>query len=149
MKRTTKILALLVIRTMTLTLPAFAGGGGGGGGNATDATISGPRVDTSSALAQLKGAPLATYVKTKPPQGKKIDFDSSTVKSYRALLSAERNDFKQWLQANAPKAKITGQYDISLNAVAVQLNGTTLATLASAPMVQHVEYEGLYYPTSD
>jgi minor extracellular serine protease Vpr len=149
MKHAMKILALLVILTMTLTLPAFAGGGEGGGGNATDATISGPRVDNSSALVQLQGDPLATYVKTKPPQGKKIDFNSSTVKSYRALLSAERNDFKQWLQANAPKAKITGQYDISLNAVAVQLNGTTLATLASAPMVQHVEYEGLYYPTLD
>src|SRR5574341_447234 len=149
MKRTTKILALLVILTMTLTLPAFAGGGGGGGGNATDATISGPRVDTSTALVQLKGDPLATYVKTKPPQGKKVDFDSSTVKSYRAQLSALRNDFKAWLRANAPKAKVTGEFDIALNAVAVQLNGVSLSTLAGAPMVQRAEYEGLYYPTVD
>ena len=122
---------------------------GGGGGNNTDSTITGPTVDTSSALVQLKGDPLSTYVKTKPPQGKKIDFNSNPVKSYRAQLSAQRNDFKKWLQANAPKAKITGQFDISLNAVSVQLNGTTLAKLASAPMVQHVENEGLYYPTND
>jgi minor extracellular serine protease Vpr len=46
---------------------------------------------------QLNGDLLSTYVKTKPPQGKKIDFSSSTVKSYRAQLSAPRNDFKQWL----------------------------------------------------
>jgi subtilisin family serine protease len=122
---------------------------GGNGGASSDAQVIGARVDRSSALVQLKGAPLSTYVKTKPPQGKKIDFNSTTVKSYRAQLSAQRNQFKQWLQTNAPKAKITGQYDISLNAVAVQLNGTKLSLLGTAPMVQHVEYEGLYYPTGD
>jgi subtilisin family serine protease len=105
--------------------------------------------DTSSVLVQLKGDPLSTYVKTKPPQGKKIDFNSNSVKSYRAQLSALRNDFKQWLQANAPKAKITGQYDISLNAVAVQLNGTAKATIEQAPQAAHVEYEGIYYPNDN
>ncbi len=141
------ILSLLVLSFMPAE-NAYAAGGGHGGASA-DAQNNGPRVDTSSALVQLQGDPLSTYVKTRPAQGKKIDFSSTTVKSYRAKLSAERNDFKQWLQANAPKAKITGQFDISLNAVAVQLNGTSLDTLAKAPMVQHVEYEGLYYPTSD
>jgi minor extracellular serine protease Vpr len=141
------VLSMLVI-SMVPVSGVYAATGGGGGGN-SDSTNNGPRVDTSSALVQLKGDPLSTYVKTKPSQGKKIDFNSNTVKSYRAQLSAQRNDFKKWLQANAPKAKITGQFDISLNAVAVQLNGTTLATLAGAPQVQHVEYEGLYYPTTD
>ncbi len=122
---------------------------GGNGGASSDAKVIGARVDTSSALVQLKGAPLSTYVKTKPAQGKKIDFNNTTVKSYRAQLSAERNQFKQWLQTYAPKAKITGTYDISLNAVAVKLNGTKLSLLATAPMVQHAEYEGLYYPTVD
>lgn len=107
----------------------------------------GPTVDRGSALVQLDGAPLSTYQSTKPPQGKKIDFDSSTVKSYRAQLSALRNDFKRWLRANAPKAKMTGEYDISLNAVALRLNGEALATIQSAPMVVRAEYQGLYYPT--
>ena len=107
-----------------------------------------PSLDTSSVIVQLKGDPLSTYVKTKPTQGKKINFSNSTVKSYRAQLSAERNDFKQWLQANAPKAKITGQFDISLNAVAVQLNGTAKSTIEQAPLAQRVEYEGLYYPNT-
>jgi subtilisin family serine protease len=48
-----------------------------------------------------------------------------------------------------PKGKITGQYDIALNAVAVQLNGVLLERIAIAPMVQHVEYQGLYYPTDN
>jgi len=142
------VLSMLAI-SMAPVSGAYAAAGGGGGGNNSDSTVVKQTVDTTSALVQLKGDPLATYVKTHPAQGKKIDFNNSTVKSYRAQLSAQRNDFKKWLQANAPKAKITGQYDISLNAVAVQLNGTTLATLVGAPQVQHVEYEGLYYPTDD
>ena len=56
--------------------------------------------DTSSALVQLNGDPLSTYVRTKPAQGKKIDFNGNAVKSYRAQLSALRNDYKAWLRAN-------------------------------------------------
>jgi subtilisin family serine protease len=103
--------------------------------------------DTSSALVQLNGDPLSTYTSTKPPQGKKIDFYSNTTKSYRAQLSALRDDYKQWLKANVPQAKVTSEFDISLNAVAVQLNGATLAQIAAAPQVKHAEYEGLYHPT--
>jgi minor extracellular serine protease Vpr len=117
-----------------------------GGGRATDGAGAAPTVDTGSAIVQLKGDPLSTYVKTKPAQGKKIDFSSNTTKSYRAQLSALRNDFKQWLKANAPKAKVTGEFDIALNAVAVQLNGTPLATIQSAPQVVKAQYEGLYTP---
>jgi hypothetical protein len=95
---------------------------------------------------QLNGDPLSTYVKTKPAPGKKIDFSSDTVKSYRAQLSALRNDLKQWLRANAPDAKVTGEYDIGLNAVAVQLNGTPLSTIASAPQVKSAQYEAEYTP---
>ena len=105
-------------------------------------------VDTTSVIVQFKGDPLSTYVKTKPAPGKKIDFRSNTVKSYRAQLSALRNDFKQWLQANATNAKITGQYDISLNAVAVQLNGIAKSTIEQAPQALYVECEGIYYPST-
>ena len=116
----------------------------------SDATNSNRQtIDTSSVLVQLKGDPLSTYSKTKPPQGKKIDFNNTTVKSYRAQLSALRNNFKQWLQANAPKAKITGQYDISLNAVAVQLNGTAKSTIEQAPQAALVQYQGVYYPSDN
>src|SRR5262249_46223881 len=56
------------------------------------------------------------------------------------------NEFKRWLRANAPGAKVTSEYDVSLNAVAVQLNGTPLTTIAAAPMVQSAEYNALYPP---
>jgi minor extracellular serine protease Vpr len=114
----------------------------------SDAPTSNPGQDKTSAIVQLKGDPLSISAKTKPPPGKKIDFDSAAVKSYRANLSALRNDFKVWLRANAPGAKVTGEFDISLNAVSVSLGGEQLATIAAAPMVQGAEYEGLYYPTA-
>ncbi len=116
------------------------------GGRATDGSTASAGIDTNSAIVQLKGDPLSTYVKTKPAPGKKIDFNGSAVKSYRAQLNALRNDFKQWLKQNAPAAKVTGEFDIALNAVAVQLNGTPLSALASAPMVNQAQYEGLYTP---
>jgi subtilisin family serine protease len=116
--------------------------------NATDGLSVGASVDTGYAIVQLQLDPLSTSAKTKPPKGKKIDFNSATVKSYRALLSAQRNDYKQWLKANAPSAKVTGEYDISLNAVAVQLNGETLGKVASAPQVKTAQYQGLYYPVT-
>ena len=120
-------------------------GSGLAGGAPTDGT-SAATIDTASAIVALNGDPLATYVKTKPAPGKKIDFSSNQVKSYRAQLNALRNDFKQWLRKNASDAQVTGEFDITLNAVAVQLNGTALSMLQAAPMVERAEYQGLYSP---
>jgi minor extracellular serine protease Vpr len=112
-----------------------------------DAFNQGPDVDRSSAIVQLRGDPISTNPSTKPPHGRKIDFNGQAVRSYRAQLNAQRNEFKRWLRANAGRARVTSEYDVSLNAVAVQLNGTPLATIAAAPMVQSAEYNALYHPT--
>ena len=107
-----------------------------------------PTQDATAALVQLNGDPLATDFKTKPPKGKKIDFSSNTVKAYRAQLAALRNDYKAWLRANVPGAKVTGEFDLALNAVAVQLNGATLAQVSATAMVKNAQYQGLYYPNA-
>jgi len=111
-----------------------------------DAFTRGPDVDNSTAIVQLKGDPISTNPSTKPAHGRKIDFNSQGVRSYRAQLNQTRNEFKRWLRSNAPGARVTSEYDVSLNAVAVQLNGTPLATIAAAPMVQSAEYNALYHP---
>src|SRR5436309_2244031 len=144
-----KILAVfLITSSIALSMIAF-----GVGNQATtrpnpnaDAVNQGPDVDTATAVVQLKGAPVSTNPSTKPPSGRKIDFNGQAVRSYRAQLAAKRNEFKQWLRANAARARVTSEYDVSLNAVAVQLNGTPLATIAAAPMVQSAEYNALYHP---
>ena len=139
-------ISAVVILATTALLVVGAGSGLARSGTVTDGATATTGLDTDSALVQLNGDPLSTYVKTKPAPGKKIDFSSSTVKSYRAQLSALRNNFKQWLHDNAPNANVTGQFDIALNAVAVQLNGTSLSTIQAAPMVQAAQYEGFYTP---
>ncbi len=139
-------LSAVAVAAVAALLVVGAGSGLAGSRGATDGLATSAGIDTSRALVQLKGAPLSTYEKTKPPQGKKIDFSSSSVKSYRAQLSALRNDFKQWLHKNAADANITGEFDIALNAVSVELNGTPLATIAGAPMVEQAQYQGLYTP---
>lgn len=129
------------VTAAVLLLPITAGAGGPATDGAPTAGI-----DTGAALVLLNGEPLSTYEKTRPATGKKVDFNGSTVRSYRAHLSALRNDFKQWLRANAPKAKVTGEFDLALNAVGVELNGEALATLAGAPMVAGASYQVLYSP---
>src|SRR6266487_1738456 len=142
------IAAFLIFSSVGLSVIAL-----GVGGSATnrpnakaDAFNQGPDVDRSSAIVQLKGDPISVHSATKPAHGKKIDFKNNAVRSYRAQLSARRNEFKRWLRANAPRARVTSEYDISLNAVAVQLNGTSLETIAAAPMVRQVQYNVLYHP---
>jgi subtilisin family serine protease len=101
-------------------------------------------VDTSAAIVQFQANPLSTAANTRPSRGAKINFNSPAVGSYRAQLNQARNAFKKWLQANGPAAKVTSEYDISLNAVAVQLNGVTLDALRQGPGVASVEYVNVY-----
>lgn len=116
----------------------------------TDAPASGQGgLDTASAIVQLSRAPLATNAHTAPAKGRTIDFSSSAVRSERAKLAADRNAFTKWLRANAPAAKVTGQYDVAVNAVAVRLGGTPLSVLRSAPGVTSVGYEALYSPAGE
>ena len=129
-------------------LDASAAPGSSGRNPNTDA-IAQTGVDSSSAVVALSREPLATDPRTAPGKGKKIDFASTAVKSERALLVDQRNTFKRWLKKNAPSAKVTGEYDVALNAVAVRLNGTALSTLRSGPGVTSVGYQGSYSPTAD
>jgi len=103
-------------------------------------------VDKSAAIVQLIGDPLSISPKTKPPQGKKVDFDSAATKSERARLRAIRQDFKVWLRTYAPSVRINSEYDVALHAMAVSLNGASLDTLRTAPMVLAAEYESVYTP---
>ena len=132
--------AVLVVSALVagMTTSSLASGAPAGGGQAT--------ADTTSALVELVGDPLATSPRTQPAHGRKIDFSSATVRAERARLSAIRNEFRQWLKRSAPRARITTELDVAVHAVGVSLNGTSLATLAGAPMVKGVEYEALYAP---
>src|SRR6266568_849197 len=109
---------------------------------------------TDTAIVTLVDQPTATYdghvaglAKTKPGQAKKLDLGSGPVKNYRAYLAARRSDFKQWLQQNGFKGAVVHEYDLVLNALAVQLDGQSIAALSGAPGVASVEPSALYHPT--
>lgn len=130
--------AITLAVTATLSTLAYSG--------ASDQQEVRATVDTGYALVQLSAEALSSHSRTQPAKGKKIDFSSSSVKSYRALLSAQRNDYKAWLRSNVPLAQITGEFDISLNAVALKLSGATLAQVSASSLVKSAQYQGLYYP---
>ncbi|HEX5827732.1 MAG TPA: S8 family serine peptidase [Candidatus Limnocylindrales bacterium] len=140
-------IALAGAMVAALAIAGPAGAAGPTNGAQSDSTKSVATVDRAYALVQLKGAPLSTYVKTKPAPGKKIDFTSDAVKARKAHLAALRNEFKAWLQKAAPRAQVVKGYDLSLNGVSVKLNGTSLATIRTSTLVNRVEYQGLYRPT--
>ncbi len=112
----------------------------------SDAPAASTAVDTSRVIVQLTRAPLSTSSKVNRGADKKVSLSGSKTKSERALLAKDRNALAAWLKANAPKATITGQYDIALNAVAVKLNGTSIDTLRAAPGVTSVGYQQTYRP---
>jgi minor extracellular serine protease Vpr len=138
--RRTALCAALAIASLTLVAPPTLAA------QNTEAAAARPKEDRAYALVQLAGEPLASYAKTRPARGKKIDFNSNTVKSYRAQLAKLRNDYKAWLKANVPQASVTGEFDVALNAVAIKLNGASLAQVSATAMVRTAQYQGLYYP---
>src|SRR5689334_22754957 len=76
----------------------------------SDSTDAAAQWDVSSAIVLLKGDPISTYTRTRPAQGKKVDFSSAAVKSYRAQLNTLRSQFRKWLAGAAPRATINGSF---------------------------------------
>lgn len=106
-------------------------------------------IDAGYAIVQLAGDPVSVAADSKPAPGKKVRWEAREVKNYRAKLAAQRNEFKRWLNKNAPAAKVTGEFDVSLNAVALKLNGTSLDTLRKSPQVVDAQYEATYTKLED
>lgn len=104
-------------------------------------------VDKSSALLTLSKAPLATSPDVER-KGKRVNLESPRTEKVQRDLAAQRNALRAWLRKNAPKAKVTGEYDYAVNAVAVRLNGTSVAVLKKAPGVTGVSYQQTYVPTA-
>jgi minor extracellular serine protease Vpr len=129
-----------------LALAAPASAARPAAGDSTDATVNRAELTRQYALVQLKGAPLSTSAKTRPSGGKRINFSSETTKSYRVQLAAIRNQYKDWLRVNAPNARVSNEFDISIHVVAVRLNGHTLAQISGSSLVLTAQYERLYYP---
>ena len=102
----------------------------------SDATVT-TGLDSTSAIVGLSLAPLATDAKRPRPRARRLDFNSSAAKSERSKLVAQRNAFKKWLEPR-PKAQVTGEYDVAVNAVAVRLDGPPPGALPKRRPRRHV-----------
>ena len=146
--------ALLLAVGMALATSAIAGAASAPRVNqSADSAYTGATLDTSSAIVVLKQAPVTTYdghlagyAKTRPDHGK-LNPNSAAVKKYLGYLKTEHSAFAKWLQTNVPSAKITSEFFVALNGVAVSLNGNAIGKLANNTDVLTVEYNALYHPT--
>jgi minor extracellular serine protease Vpr len=143
MKRS--LLALPPVVAMLLSLAVSSQSVSGGGGALEHRQPSG---ESDTALVELAGDPLAVSPRTAPAGGAKVDLNGPAARSERAKLALVRNEFRRWLRTNAPTARITGEHDVAVHAVQVELNGTPLATIAAAPMVTHAEPEQVFAPVA-
>ncbi|MQA63753.1 MAG: S8 family serine peptidase [Actinophytocola sp.] len=100
--------------------------------------------DKTSAIVTLAGDPLSTSARSAPRRGEKVDFAAAAVRSERAKLAAKRDAFRSWLSKNAAGARVSDEFDIALNAVAVELRGASLGQLSQAPGVKDVRYATRY-----
>ena len=102
----TTLATLLIFSAIGLGVVAFGVRGGSPRPNVnTDAFNRGPDVDRSSAVVQLKGDPIGTSPRTKPAHGRKIDFKSNGVKSYRAQLKGSTERIQTVAASKCPQSK--------------------------------------------
>jgi subtilisin family serine protease len=143
-------LTLVLVALLVGALPVAAGGPPA----SRDAKASTKVYDKTSALVVFKAQPLATYdghikgyAKTKPAPGKKLNPNSAAAKKYVGYLKTQHSAYATWLRKNAPGARITSNLYVTLNAVGVKLNGTTLKKLRANTSVSVVGYTTLYRQT--
>ena len=105
-------------------------------------------VDASSVLVQLAGEPLSVSARTGSSAGDRVDLTSAAARTQRAVLEQVRAEFRRWLETAAPAARITSEFDIALQGVGVELNGTPLSIVRGAPLVRRVEAQQVFTPVA-
>ena len=90
-------IALVVLGSLVGSAQLLAGG--------SALRVAGPdrTIDTNSALVQLAGDPLSVSARTRPTKGKKVDFDSATVKSERARSRRHSQRFQAVAEVQRPE----------------------------------------------
>ena len=165
------VLSLFSVLTMLVLAcaPSFAQGVGPGGFQATPLTpestiqiaksapaTSGAKL--TSVIVKLKGAPLAAY--TGDIQGlaatspsvtgeAKFNIESAASQAYLAHLAQEQALFIATATRAIPEAKVTYQYDVVLNGVAMVVPADQVSELAKLPSVEAVYPDELLQPQTD
>ncbi len=133
---------------LTAFIPVAAAASGGSGSTKDDNSEYAIVEFKLSATGDYTGG-IAGYPATEPTHGHKLDTSSAPVTMYRGLIGAEHASFNAWLHSNSPAMQVVDNFDLSLNGVAVALNGQSWNSLANGPDVVAVTPDSLYYPSMD
>jgi minor extracellular serine protease Vpr len=144
--KTAIILSVVLITVLSLA-PIFTGAIYSG----TDAAPTDNGVLADYAIVLLKDQPLATYdghvpgyATTMPTPGHKLDLSSASSISYAAYLANGRGLAKGWLMNHAAEVQVVDEYSITLNALAVHLNGHSMNDLLNTPGASWLVPDYLY-----
>jgi len=148
MLRKQRVLTLVAVAALIAgsILPA------GAGGKATDAPAA-AQPETDYAVVRLADPSVASYTgtipglaRTKPLPGRKLDLNSNASKAYGRHLNDRRQNYKGWLQSNAPQAQVVREFAVVSNGVVIKLNGERLDHVATGPGVSRVYRSFLVRP---
>ena len=138
---------LISLATVLFAVLLTAAAAGAGNRTESDGGTTPPSVDQGSALVQLKGDPLSTVREDQARARARRSTSTSTVRVLpRPAVARCATTSSRGCAPTRRRRKVTGEFDISLNAVPCKLNGATLDHVAAAPMVARAQYQGLYYP---
>ncbi len=110
-------------------------------------------VSTDYIIVQMQDPPAASYEggvagleRTKPLKGK-FNAKTPSARAYLAHLDKVHGNYKKWLAQNAPAAKVVRDLKITLNALAIQLNGVAAEKAAAGPDRKTWAYSAVYHPS--
>src|SRR5260370_2354479 len=118
----------------------------------TDSSQAPDGILADSAIISLKDQPLSSYdghvpgyARTMPQPGQKLDLNSLAAQAYSTYLNNQHGLAKGWIQSNAAKVQVVAEYTVTLNAIAVKLNGFYPNGLLNAPGASWIASDYLYH----
>src|SRR5256712_8092711 len=118
----------------------------------TDSSQAPDGILADSAIISLKDQPLSSYdghipgySRTMPQPGQKLNLNSPAAKAYSTYLTNQHGRAKGWIQSNTPKVQVVAEYSVTLNAIAVKLNGFYPNGLLNAPGASWIASDYLYH----
>lgn len=109
---------------------------------------------TEYAIVIFKDPPAASYEggipgleRTKPERGGRFDPNSPAYENYRRHLENAHGNYRSWLARNLNQAEVVDEYFVTLNGLAIKLNGARAERLLQGPGVERAAHSWLYQPT--
>jgi minor extracellular serine protease Vpr len=85
------------------------------------------------AFVRFSDPPIASYDRTRPQHGQKLDLNAPAAKEYANSLAAQRQNYTKWLVKHYPQVEVVTEYGVTFNGLGLKLNGAALKDVLSGP----------------